>query len=85
MSVAVYIVCTLTSVVCTLLLLRGYWQGGPRLLLWSALCFAGLAADNLLLILDLIVFPHVNLLPIRSLPSLIGLGLLIYGLVWDTK
>jgi hypothetical protein len=85
MSAVVYVICALTSLSCALLLLRGYWQRGPRLLLWSSLCFFGLTVDNVILFIDLVVFPEINLLMLRNLSALAGLFLLIYGLTWDTK
>jgi hypothetical protein len=85
-SAAIYIVCALTSLVCALLLLRGYQQRGPRLLLWSSLCFFGLTADNIILFVDLVIFPtEISLLVLRNLASVVGLALLIFGLVWETK
>ena len=47
--------------------------------------FVGLALNNALLFVDLEVFPQTDLFLLRSLPALIGLLLLIYGLIWDTQ
>lgn len=85
MSGAVYVLCGLTALVCAALLLRGYWRSGTRLLLWSCLCFVGLALDNAFLFLDVIVFPQTDLSAWRSLPALTGLALLLYGLIWDAR
>lgn len=85
MATAVYVLCALTSLACAILLLRGYRRSGARLLLWSGLCFVGLAANNVLLTIDRAVFPDTDLSLIRSLPVVAGLALLLYGLVWDTK
>jgi hypothetical protein len=89
---AIYILCALTSFLCMLLLLRGYFRSGARLLLWSGLCFAGLAVNNLLLFVDKILFPEtdiqffdVNLSIWRSVAALVGLLLLLYGMIWDTE
>ncbi len=81
----VYILCFLTSLACALLLLRAYKKNGVRLLLWSGLCFLGLAANNGLLFLDRMVVTNVDLSFIRALPALVGLVLLIYGLVWEAE
>jgi len=83
MATAIYVLCALTSIACAFLLLRGYSQSRVRLLLWSGLCFAGLALNNILLILDLSVLPDVDLEMWRTLPALAGVSLLIYGLVWE--
>ena len=81
----VYILCALTSLACSVLLLRGYSQSGVRLLLWSGLCFFGLALDNVILYVDLVVWPDVDMAGLRRLPGLFALMLLIFGLVWETK
>jgi len=79
----VYLLCLATSLACAVLLLRAYRQSRARLLFWSGLCFVGLALNNALLYVDLVVFPQVDLFAVRSLPTLAGLLLLIYGLIWD--
>ncbi|HYK04512.1 MAG TPA: DUF5985 family protein [Thermoanaerobaculia bacterium] len=84
MATAIYALCALTSVMCAFLLLRGYSQSRVRLLFWSGLCFAGLALNNILLILDLSVLPDVDLEMWRTVPALAGVALLIYGLVWES-
>jgi hypothetical protein len=81
----VYILCAVTSLACAVLLLRGYWRTGVRLLLWSGLCFVGLALDNVFLYVDIIVIPDTDIRILRRIPGLIALTLLIYGLVWDSK
>jgi hydrogenase/urease accessory protein HupE len=83
MAPAVYILCALTSLACAVLLLRAYRQSRSRLLFWSGLCFVGLTLNNALLFVDLVVLPQTDLYVLRSLPTLLGLGLLIYGLIWD--
>jgi hypothetical protein len=55
----VYVLCFLTSSACALLLGRSYRRTGARLLLWSSLCFFFLAANNLMLIFDLLVIPDI--------------------------
>ena len=45
---AVYILGTLVALACAVLLLRGYLSGRHKLLLWSSLCFFGLAISNFL-------------------------------------
>lgn len=85
MALVVYILCAVTSCTCALLLLRTYARSRVRLLLWSGLCFVGFALNNVLLILDLKVFPEVDLSVIRALPTLVGLLLLLYGLIWESR
>ena len=85
MAAIVYLLCAATSLACALLLLRSYKHSRVRLLFWSGLCFVGLALNNALLFVDLKVFPQTDLFLLRSLPALVGLLLLIYGLIWDTE
>jgi uncharacterized membrane protein len=84
-SVAVYILCALTSFGCAVMLLRSYLDNRTRLLLWSALCFFGLTINNILLFIDLVIVPDVDLSLWRQLATLCGLALLLYGLIWDTQ
>jgi hypothetical protein len=85
MATVVYALCALTSLACAVLLIRGYRESQARLLLWAALCFVGLATNNVLLFVDLGLIPELDLSIWRSLPTLIGLSLLVYGLVWETR
>ena len=82
---AVYILCALTSLMCSVLLLRGYSRSRMRLLLWSGLCFAALTVNNVVLFLDLVVFPGVDLSLWRSVLALVGVATLLYGLIWDSQ
>lgn len=80
----VYLLCALTSLACAFLLLRGYQKNRVRLLLWSGLCFMGLALNNVLLVVDRVLLPtQVDLSLIRNLPALAGVLCLLYGLIWE--
>ena len=79
----VYILCLLTSAACAWLLGRSYSRSGVRLLLWSSICFAFLAANNLALVLDLLVWPEPDLRLPRLLLALAAVVSLIWGFVWD--
>jgi len=83
MGPAVYILSSLTFAACAILLLRGYWRIKQRLLLWSSLCFFGLAISNLLLFLDLVVLPDVDLYIWRLATAAVATLLLLYGLIWE--
>jgi len=85
MAAAVYVLCAFTSFACAVLLLRGYARRRVRLLLWSGLGFVGFAVGNAMLVADVLVFPERNLLLWRNLPTLVGVIVLVYGLVWDTQ
>jgi energy-converting hydrogenase Eha subunit G len=84
-AIVVYILCAATSGLCAVLLLRGYAKSRARLLFWSGLCFAGLALNNVLLIVDVRIVPAVDLSVWRTIPALIGISVLVYGLVWETR
>lgn len=85
MEGVVYALCGLTALACGVLLFRGYRRSKIRLLLWSALFFLTLAAENGILFIDLRVMPLVDLSLIRNSIALTGTCVLIYGLIWDSK
>lgn len=84
MAFAVYVLCALTSLACAVLLLRGWRRSRARLLLWSGVCFAGFFLNNVLLVVDTRFAPDTDLVLWRTLPAALGLGALLYGLVWET-
>ena len=61
MEKLIYGLCAITAGACAVLLLRSYLRSRLRLLLWSGLCFLGLTANNLLLVLERIVLADVDL------------------------
>jgi hypothetical protein len=81
MGAVIYGMCALTAALCAVLLLRGYSRTRTPMLFWSGLCFAGLTLSNVLLVLDRIVLPSVDLSTARLAAGLVALILLIYGLV----
>lgn len=86
MSAIIYGMCALTSMACAFLLLRSYRRNRYRLLFWSGLCFVGLSVNNLLLIVDRLVFPDtVDLSTWRLWAALIALLPLLYGLIWEEE
>lgn len=80
----VYALCALTSIGCAVLLLRGYSKSRVRLLFWSGLCFVGLGLNNVLLFIDVRVLPEVDLSVWRTVPAVLGVLVLLFGLVWET-
>lgn len=82
---AVYTLCFLTSTACAWLLGRSYARTHARLLLWSAASFAFLAANNLLLVADLVVFPDLDLRLARLLLALAAVAVIIFGFIWDLE
>jgi hypothetical protein len=84
---AVYILCFLTSGTCAWLLGRSYQRGRTPLLLWSGVCFIFLALNNLVLVLDLVVWPSPELdlrLP-RLLLALAAGCSLLFGFIWKVE
>ena len=85
MAESVYVLCALTSLACAVLLLKGYRETRTRLLFWSSLCFAGLTINNVLLLVDLIVVPNIDLSLLRSSIAMASLMLLLFGLIWESR
>jgi hypothetical protein len=81
----VYILCSFTSLASAVLLLRAYRRSGTRLLLWSSLCFFGMAMNNALLYLDLMIGPTFDLSTLPRIASLVSALLLTYGLIWEAS
>jgi hypothetical protein len=84
MKPAVYVLCTLVSLICAVLLLRGYSRGRHRLLLWSGLCFSGLSVSNVLVFLDLVILPaQIDLYPAREITTACSVLILLFGMIWE--
>lgn len=69
---------------CAFLLLRGYSRSKMRLLKWSGLCFTCLTLSNSLIYFDVIIFPDIEILPLRNLLTFLGLSVLIGGMIKET-
>lgn len=85
MGPAVYILGALVNLACAALLLRAYVRVKKKLLLWSGLCFAGLTISNFLILVDLVMFPDVDLYAWRLSAAALATILLLYGLIWDSR
>jgi len=86
MSAVIYSLCALTSLACFVLLWRGWRQSGARLLFWSALCFAALSLNNILLVIDKVFLPtQVDLITWRLVAALLAVLLILFGLVWEEE
>ena len=80
----VYLLCAVMSVGCATALFYKYRRTRVPLLFWSAICFAGFALSNVLLFVDLVLLPTtIDLLIYRTVPTLLGLCSLIWGVVWE--
>lgn len=86
MATLIYSLCALVAGLCTFLLLRAWRASRYRLLLWTGICFGGLTLTNVLLFIDKIVLgPDIDLAPARLVVTLVAMGVLLYGLVWDAQ
>ncbi len=85
MAEAVYLLCALTSLACAGLLLRSYTRSRMSLILWTSLCFIGLAVSNILLVIDLAIVKSTDLRIVRNIAALGGVGVLLYGMVTSEK
>lgn len=85
MASIVYGLCALTALACAVLLLRAYRVSRNSMLLWSGLCFSGLMISNIVLVVDKLLVPEVNLLPLRLLVTAVSMMLLLYGLIYRSE
>lgn len=85
MASVIYALCAVTSTACAWLLLAGYRRTRARLLLWAGLCFIGLLINNVLVFVDIVLVPNVDLYTWRNLAAVVGMGILLYGLIWDVR
>ena len=85
MAIFIYALCALTAFACAALLLRAYFRRRQNVLWWSGLCFCGMFANNLLLILDRVILPERDLSLLRVTVGLAALLPLLYGLIWEDE
>jgi hypothetical protein len=85
MAELVYLLCALTSTFCALLQIRSYRRQRSRLLLWSSACFVGLAVNNVMLFVDLVVVRELDLSVVRTASALVAILMLLVGLIWESK
>ncbi|MDQ6788233.1 MAG: DUF5985 family protein [Acidobacteriota bacterium] len=81
----IYLLCALTALLCSWLLLRAYRASNYKLLLWGGLCFAGLTLNNILLVIDKLLLPYIDLTSWRLVLALISTIVFLYGLIWDSE
>ena len=70
---------------CMGVLFRAYSRTGVRLLFWSALAFVCLSVNNVLLFVDLVVLPDIDLRMYRLTAAFVGVLFLIYGFIWEAE
>jgi hypothetical protein len=85
MAELTYLLCALTSIFCAGLLIRSYRQARLRLALLAAICFVGLALNNIAMFVDLVLVPSLDLRLPRELLALGALLVLVVGLVTEER
>jgi len=86
MGMLIYGLCALTSSLCAWLLLQAYTRTTYKLLLWIGLFFVVSAVNNVLLMVDKLVFPvTIDLSVPRYLISLLAFGILFRGLIFEEE
>jgi hypothetical protein len=80
-ALLVYLLCAVTCWICTVLLLRGYRVRRSRLLHWCGFAFCAFGVGNILLCVDLLLVPELDLMLARNLATLFGVGLMLKGLI----
>lgn len=85
MALLIYALCALTALVCAILLLAGSRRTGSRMLLWSGLCFCGLALTNALIVVDALHVVTDHMWTLRLVVALAAIAALLYGLIFEEK
>jgi hypothetical protein len=82
MGQIVYLLCALTCLGCTWLLIARYRKTRVDFLFWSALAFLLFLTTNILLFVDLVLLgPQADLVLYRNGSTLVGVMVLLYGLI----
>jgi hypothetical protein len=81
MAELVYVLCAVASIACAMLLWAGFRRSRTPLLMWSSVCFAGFAVNNVLVLVDLVLVPEVDLAILRATIAVAAMLALIYALI----
>ena len=85
MAALIYSLCALTSITCLVLLWRSWRASGARLLFWSAMCFAGLSVNNVLLLLEGYGLIGNEFDLVRLFAAFFAVSFMLYGLVMSEE
>lgn len=80
---SVYALCAIASGLCVVLLFRAYRRTRAPLLLWSTISFVVWTMGSLLLFVDLVLVPMVDLSVYRAALSAAAVFVQLVGLIWD--
>ena len=81
----IYLLCAATSLASAWMLLRYYLRRRTPLLFWSFTGFLGLAANNVLVFVDMVIYPTLDLSFARALAGAVGMLALVYGLIFEAE
>jgi hypothetical protein len=81
----IYGICMLTALMCAWLLLQAYQKTRYRLLFWCGLFFSVAALNNVLVVVNKVVFPEVDLTIYGYAVALLGLSILLPGLILEQE
>jgi hypothetical protein len=85
MALLVYVLCLVTATACSVVLFAASRRRDAPLLWWSSMCFAGLAANDALVLLDLYVVLDVSLLMARRVVGFLAVLLMLVGLIFHKE
>lgn len=85
MGQAIYLLGAATNFLCAWMLISAYRRSRSRLLFWSGLCFVALTLSSVLVFVDLIVMPKVDLYLLRLGVSMIAMAMMMFGLIWGER
>jgi CHASE2 domain-containing sensor protein len=80
-ALVAYVVCAAVSLLSAVLLHRGWKRTRSRLVFWVYVAFVFLTISNVLLVWDLV--SAADFARVRPALIAVGLGSLIFGLVWE--
>ena len=85
-KIVLFLLAIATSLGCTVLLFRSYLESRLRILVWSALCFVCLTANNVLLFIDVVMLPvEIDLRIARHTMALVGMMFLLVGFIRESE
>lgn len=85
MAEIVYILCALASLACAVIVFRSFREQRSRMLLLVTLCFVGMAINGAILVIDLVVWPEMDLRLARTLVAYVSLLGFLFGLIWESR
>lgn len=85
MAAIVYGLCAATAGLCAWLLFQAHGRTRYRLLFWSGLFFVISTFGNVLLMVDKLILPLVDLSVLRYVVSLAALWTLLWGLIFEVE